>query len=150
MDWPAFRDALARSIATLPNGAALIVSDAERTVCYVQFLLDRNTVTAEVASGLDRWDRPFLTEEETATVEQIGWLPPDNPVVNHGVKLTWPTRSAECRRVADMSVAALRDVFEIPSPANLRYKAFKVAGGAGVPMPKLGIPARKDQPPATR
>ncbi|WIN00115.1 hypothetical protein ACTOB_003798 [Actinoplanes oblitus] len=142
LDWPEFRDGLARSIAALPNGAALIVSDVERTACFVQFMLDRDRVIAEVASGLDQWDRPNLTEEETAALEQIGWSPPEkNPVLNHGVTVAWPAPSSEYRRMADMSVAALRDVFEIPSPASLRYKAFAVSGGAAVPMPRLGIPA---------
>ncbi|AEV84438.1 hypothetical protein ACWT_3415 [Actinoplanes sp. SE50] len=147
LDWETFRDDLARSIASLPNSGALIVGDEERTECFVQFMLDYDHVVAEVASGMDPWDRPNLTEQEAAALEKLGWLPPPElqEHCNHGVKIAWPAPSAEYRRIADMSVTALRVVFGIPSPDSLVYKAFVVsATGEPLQMPRLGVPYRPD------
>ncbi|WIN00113.1 hypothetical protein ACTOB_003796 [Actinoplanes oblitus] len=145
LDWETFRDGLARSVAALPNGAALIVRDRERTVCFVQFLFSYDHIVAEVASGWDQWGRPNLSDEEFAALERIGWSPPErDPSLNHGLRLPWPARSAEYRRVADMCVAALRDVFEIPSPASLCYKAFVSPSGDALLMPRLGIASPPD------
>ncbi|AEV84447.1 hypothetical protein ACWT_3424 [Actinoplanes sp. SE50] len=143
VSWTAFRDGLAGSIATLPDGGALLVGDQERTECFVQFMFSRSL--AEVASGWDPLDRPNLTEEQTAALERIGWPAPSfDPSRNHGLNLSWPAPSAEYRRVADMSVVALREVFEIPSPASLAYKAFVSPSGSNLPMPHLGIPSCSD------
>ncbi|BCJ46079.1 hypothetical protein GCM10010168_50270 [Actinoplanes ianthinogenes] len=145
LDWQTFRDGLAVSVASLPDGAMLMVGDQVRTACFVQFFLDHDKILAEVASGWDQWDRANLTQEESAALERIGWPPPArDPSRNHGLTLAWPARSAEYRRVADMSVAALRDVFEIPSPESLCYKSFVSPSGDAVPMPRLGIPFRAD------
>jgi hypothetical protein len=144
-DWQQFRDGLASSVAALPDGGALLVGDRERTACFVQFMLDRDQIVAEVASGWDRWNRPNLTDLEAAALEEIGWAAPErDPSRNHGLTLRWPAPSAEYRRVADMAVAALRDVFEIGSPGSLVYKAFVSPSGAALPMPRLGIPSLAD------
>jgi hypothetical protein len=141
--WQTFRDGLAASMAALPDGGALLVGDQERTACFVQFMFDHDHLVAEVASGWDQWDRPNLTEEEYAALQRIGWPAPErDPSRNHGLRLRWPAPSAEYRRVADMAVAALRDVFEISSPESLVYKAFVSPGGDTLLMPRLGIPSR--------
>lgn len=76
VNWTAFRDGLAGSIAALPDGGALLVGDQERPECFVQFMFSQSRILAEVASGWDPLARPNLTLEQTAALERIGWPAP--------------------------------------------------------------------------
>ncbi|AEV86744.1 hypothetical protein ACWT_5726 [Actinoplanes sp. SE50] len=143
-DWEAFRNGLARSLAVLPDGGALIVRDQQRTVCFVQFLFNYDHIRAEVASGWDLTHQPNLTPEEFAAIERIGWLSPvHDHTLNHGLNIAWPAPSAEYRRVADISVVTLRDVFLVPSPASLCYQSFISPGNRPLLMHSLGIPLQE-------
>lgn len=99
--------------------SSVAVNDADE-VPFVRFhSLDRDTVRAEAASNALLGEHFQLTPAELAAMEELGWRPPSsdgqNPTANFWVEM----EQERSRQLAEVSVAALRDVYGIMHPVFL-------------------------------
>lgn len=142
--WAAFRRRLADHVAALADDDILIVEtesvaadpdvdDLDGTEPYVQFLAyGGGRIHAEVSSNA--WLRPGrqLDEASVHALLALGWTAPaDEDEDDDGGNFTADARTSEADRLAEMAVAALRDVFGVPHPAFLLADGLEVQPGTG-------------------
>ncbi|MFI1995573.1 TY-Chap domain-containing protein [Actinoplanes sp. NPDC020271] len=138
--WVDFRDALAETLATLPELGVVIIRDRASPGRFVQFLMDSDHFRVEVSTAVDQMGRRPRTEQELSALRAAGWQDTGDPGLNYVRLLDWPAPSAGYRELADMMVIALRDVFEVPTPDRLGYEAWSNFGGEGdIDLPRLGL-----------
>lgn len=141
--WAELEARLPDALASLPADSFLIVcADAgtgdERYVQFMQFAdrLDAQVVGEQVLPPEQR-----LTAAGRALMASLGWIAPRPPdgSGNWETSLRWPARSGDYRRVAAMSVAALRDAYEVPTSDALVYRSWNENTRAPVDLPGLGL-----------
>ena len=166
-DWDMFQSALADALAGLraDEDRYFIVSDREpRTTSasrpFVQFAISATgEVRAETTS--ERYLGAPLDAAQLATLADMGWSAPSQrstgePVdgatdaqhvygsPNYFRDYSPPVPYAD---VAEMGVRTLREVWQVPAPSRLNYKAFRRAGGtislAGLRIPTEDAPREK-------
>ncbi|GIJ70985.1 DUF6301 family protein [Virgisporangium ochraceum] len=144
-DWARFTDTLTAELADLEPDHVVILADRTASDAYVQFMQFEQYsppyLTAETISDHFRDDHRQLTPDQRQRLTALGWEPPDG-AANWTRHLEWPARWDGYHRLADLTVATLRDVHGTRSPADL------VLGGWGYdhtrppPFPRLGLATR--------
>lgn len=145
-EWQRFRDALALSLAQLDTDQAVIVEARRKSRRYVRFVhYGPAGLRADTANDLT----PGAGGEVLAA---HGWVPPgpeasdpdtapaDPDEVDTDPRnwhREWP-QPVPYEEAADLAVATLRSVLEVPVPALLSYNAFHQCG-APIILPNLGI-----------
>ncbi|TDC62080.1 hypothetical protein E1200_27005 [Actinomadura sp. GC306] len=147
-EWPDFTARLGRVLAALASDdrpVILIISDASEPGCMVQYICgDEGGTWAEVASNRTLPKHRRLSKEDEKHLRAIGWDKPRGSRWTRGSVPNWSTDrfsgpGADHGALAEMSVAALRDVLRIPSPGSLTYDAFHQETGEPVSLSDLGL-----------
>lgn len=147
LDWDTFRGGLGTTlIHDLPPGGVVIISDRESSARTVQFAKETDGITALVTPGWDGFDPNDPSEDDLAglaRLKELGWSQEAYDLdENLECRLTGELQSTDFRRLAEMSVAALRDVLGVADPATLSYRSFVSPRGDFVLLPGLRIPER--------
>jgi hypothetical protein len=160
--WDEFTGRLARTLAELDERTYVVIS-AVGTNVFVQYHQAPDALYAEAVADAYLPEHQQLGFEQVDAMKSLGWTPPDiGPgMLNWNQQLPWPARTADYRRLAEASVAALRDIYRVPGPDQLVYRAWQEAERppAGVTyhledlapyvphvdLPGLGIPAASAQ-----
>ncbi|MCW2814198.1 MAG: hypothetical protein JWN84_1653 [Nocardioides sp.] len=128
--WTAFRQRLADHLATMVDGAELVVSYVDLTDSDLPPYVD--VLSADGGLVLTAASDAFLPDESPLTVEQVdllvglGWLPPDVDVDRQGFELEVPQREAD--RAAVLLVRTLSEVHGVPHPAFLDAEGLEING----------------------
>ncbi|MEU4315700.1 hypothetical protein [Nocardia sp. NPDC024068] len=141
-DWPEFAEGLTETLATLPAGALVVVSErvprSER-IRFAQFCWYDKGIQAEIPGGR----RLNMTDADgVRIITAAGWQEPRPPWdgENWWTRLPWPATTDSYRNLASMVVTALRDAYGIPGPDALEYDAWdENSGNSRLEFPLLGI-----------
>ena len=148
MDWNDFARRLAAELVGLPVDAYVIVQ-GRGGFPYVQAVRHPNGIAGEAVSDTFLSERLRLDRAQTRRMITLGWQEPDGHgrvnwwhdlVIPADVDRATPDQLAECERLADRMAAALDEVYGVPSPDELEYRAAQNGeDGGGVALPGLGI-----------
>src|SRR5450759_1403104 len=142
--WPAFERKLAETLGALEEDQYLVVS-AKRGWAYVQFAAQGSFGLRAECVGNNYLDEAHaLSAGQTALLRRIGWSSPtgtrDYPNLFRELD-----RPVPCDDAARMAVRALTEVFEIPHPGSLMYKAFDKKQRT-ILVPTLGLKREESAP----
>lgn len=126
--WPSFQDGLADELGGLEDRTHVTLSWSSVPTVYVQ--LEQTDTHLVARTGADDVLPPErrLSPEQRAGLENAGWVLPTADPQSRGtwsLTLPWPARAADHDRIAAACVTALRDVHQVPSPAELEYRAWR-------------------------
>jgi hypothetical protein len=131
--WPAFKSKLAEALAVLEEDQYLVITEKSGWA-YVQFAGQGSFgVRAECVSNNYLDEAHALRADQMTALQKIGWLAPTGTPAEASPKrqaVGSPNFFRDFDRpvpydpVARMAVRALTEVFEIPHPGYLMYKAF--------------------------
>src|ERR1035437_620483 len=146
--WPAFERKLAETLGALEEDQYLVVS-AKRGWAYVQFAAQGSFGLRAECVGNNYLDEAHaLRAGQTALLRRIGWSSPtgtrDSPNFFRDFD-----RPVPCADAARMAVRALTEVFEIPHPGSLMYKAFDKKQRT-ILVPTLGLKREEPAPPPAK
>jgi hypothetical protein len=127
-EWEEFTTRLAQTLAELDERTYVVVSAAGTNV-FVQYRQAPDALYAEAVADAFLPEQQQLSFAQVDAMKGLGWTPPDiGPgMLNWNQQLPWPAHTADYRRLAEASVAALRDIYRVPSPDNLVYRAWQEA-----------------------
>ncbi len=139
--WPAFEKRLAETLGALEEDQYLVVS-AKRGWAYVQFAAQGSYGLRAECVGNNYLDEAHaLSAGQKARLGKIGWSSPrkaESPNFYRDFD-----RPVPCADAARMAVRALTEVFEIPHPGSLMYKAFDKKDRT-ILVPTLGL--KREEP----
>ncbi|GIF96986.1 TY-Chap domain-containing protein [Catellatospora citrea] len=119
-DWTDFAGRLRRDLADLADEDIVILVYG---VGGVQFAQTPRMLLTEAITGPVH--APPVPEQQHAALVALGWSPPDVPhYTNWHLELPWPATSAQYDATTSRLVQTLRDVLNVPSPADLAIKAW--------------------------
>ena len=137
MSWDDLGAGLVETLPTLADRTYVVVSWRADDGVYVQFAQSSAGLHAEAAADEFLSADRQLGFDGADRMTGLGWLAPDvDPAgfSNWHVDLPWPSATARYRQLAAMSVAALRDVYGVPAPGELVYRAWQ-----GAERPPVGV-----------
>ncbi len=153
--WPAFERKLAETLDALEEDQYLVVS-AKRGWAYVQFAAQGSFGLRAECVGNNYLDEAHaLRSGQTARLRKIGWSSPTGTreeILARRQTDGSPNffrdfdRPVPCSDAARMAVRALTEVFEIPHPGYLMYKAFDRKQRT-ILVPTLGLKREESAPP---
>jgi hypothetical protein len=128
-DWATFASALADDLPKLDDGDTVIIEYGQP---YVQFAQAESVLYADTRGG------------DEASLAALGWRAPEpaRGTPNWWTDVPWPLSAQDCRRLVDLMLATLRDVYGAPQPDALAYQAFNSGTGADLELPSLASAAR--------
>jgi hypothetical protein len=142
LEWSEFARRFARELAGLDRDTILIVREHNESRHYVQAMREPDRLYAESVSN-NFLDGPLaMAPADEEVLAEAGWRPPtpDWTPANWWTELPpIATRDAHAR-LADMMVAALRDVQGVRRPADLVYESFHRDGVGLIELLDFGIP----------
>jgi hypothetical protein len=149
-EWQNVTNRLAEVLGCLEEGHYLCLEargESPYHPYYVQFAAGGDEgfrVEAVSNRFLTGWERLDATAE--GRLRRLGWRPPTD--IGDGPPNWWRCypAGAPATKMAELAVATLRKVFEVPRPAALVYRAFH-RDGAEILLPTLGIDHYKRCPP---
>lgn len=125
MDWPDFTTRLSRFLRDFPERTYLIIEEAATGV-YVQYAaIGTDMVAAECVSSHSKSLTKRLDQAGELRLVELGWTPYSKAEPNWSTSLELPATLADATRLAEISVAALRDVYTVASPDQLTYVAWR-------------------------
>jgi hypothetical protein len=139
--WDTVADGLTETFAALPDQSRIVITgrNASDHRVLLQFAHLGVRIDAETVITEDRTDLTKLSEPRRQGLLALGWQPPEDPTHNWRVRLPWPASSAGYRRLADMSVGALRDVYGVAGPADVTADAWVDGTEEPLELPHLGL-----------
>jgi hypothetical protein len=153
--WPVFERKLAETLDALEEDQYLVVS-AKRGWAYVQFAAQGSFGLRAECVGNNYLDEAHaLRAGQTALLRKIGWSSPTGTPEQASPKRQPDgspnffrdfDRPVPCADAARMAVRALTEVFEIPHPGYLMYKAFDKKQRT-ILVPTLGLKREEPAPP---
>ena len=144
MDWTDFTTRLGRILRDFPERTYLIVEQAATGV-YVQYAATgTDLVSAECVSNKSGALTERLDHDGELRLVGLGWTPYSDADFNWSTSLQLPATLADASRLAEISLAALRDVYSVDSPERLTYVAWRDADPA---PPKWGEPSDPGENP---
>ena len=139
--WPAFEKKLAETLGALEEDQYLVVS-AKRGWVYVQFAAQGSYGLRAECVGNNYLDEAHaLSAGQTALLRRMGWSSPRGTRSPNFFRDF--DRPVPCADAARMAVRALTEVFEIPHPGSLMYKAFD-KNERTILVPTLGL--KREEP----
>lgn len=143
--WPAFERKLAETLGALEEDQYLVVS-AKRGWAYVQFAAQGSFGLRAECVGNNYLDEAHsLSDGQLALLRRIGWSDPTGKPGSPNFFQDFD-RPVPCADAARMAVRALTEVFEIPHPGSLMYKAFDEKQRT-ILVPTLGLKREEPAPP---
>jgi hypothetical protein len=153
--WPAFESKLAEALADLEENQYLVIT-AKRGWAFVQFAGEGSFGLLAECVGNNYLDEAHaLSAGQMALLRRIGWSSPTGTPEEASPKLQPEgspnffrnfARPVPFREAARMAVRALTEVFEIPHPGYLMYKAFE-RDHSTILFPTLGLKRERTAPP---
>jgi hypothetical protein len=148
VDWNDFARRLAGELVRLPVDAYVIVHGPAGSP-YVQAMRHAGGLAGEAISDRFLSEPQRLDLMRTQRMIFLGWREPRGQErVNWWYDLDLPADAAEataeqlaeCDQLAVRMVAALRDVYAVPSPGELEYRAYQNGPSGGpILLPGLGL-----------
>lgn len=133
--WDAFQVALARALAHVEVGTTVVIDDGDRI--YVQFVQDANGLHVEAVSNRFLREEQWLSAEQEAYMAEAGWQRPGRRCPNWWLDCPQPLPAADLRRIAQLTVVALRDGLQVTALSFLEYRAWNAGTRAVVDLPEL-------------
>jgi hypothetical protein len=141
-EWQNVTVRLAEALGCLEEGHYLCLearADSPYHPYYVQFAADGDEgflVEAVSNRFLTGWERLDATAE--GRLRRLGWRPPTDIGDGPPNWWRWYPAGVPTTKMAELAVATLRKVFEVPRPVALVYRAFS-RDGLEILLPTLGI-----------
>lgn len=123
-EWAEFTTRLTRTIRDLDDRVFLIISD-EASGAYVQFAADMERVSAECVDNQSGALKTKIDQAGEVRLLELGWSMYSVSEPNWKTSLGLPATTAQARHIANMCVAALREIFNVSSPDQLAYAAWR-------------------------
>ena len=123
MDWTEFHERLQATLRDFTDRCYLIVS-APGDGGYVQFAAIEDELAAE-ASGPEFTKDVAAHAADDPVMLAAGWTAPTRAQPNWSFDLPLPALTREYAELAGRCVVALRDVFGVPDPQVLGYRAWR-------------------------
>lgn len=122
--WSQFTDRLAEVVSVIQEGSLTIgtLSTSDEAAPFVRFWHDpaRGTgVTLEASGNPELGERSQLTAEQLTQLKELGYQPPSVEEGHPGGRFWTTAEQDDARRLADLAVATLRDVFGVQHPVFL-------------------------------
>jgi hypothetical protein len=153
--WPAFERKLAETLGALEEDQYLVITE-KRGWAYVQFAAQGSFGLHAECVGNNYLDEAHaLRADQMTALRRIGWSSPTGTREEILAKRRTDgspnffrdfDRPVPCADAARMAVRALTEVFEIPHPGSLMYKAFDKKQRA-ILVPTLGLKREEPAPP---
>ena len=142
--WTVFEKKLAETLGALEEDQYLVVS-AKRGWAYVQFAGQGSYGLRAECVGNGYLDEAHaLSAGQKAQLRRIGWSSPRKAESPNFFRDFG--RPVPCADAARMAVRALTEVFEIPHPGSLTYRAFDKKDRT-ILVPTLGLKREEPAPP---
>jgi hypothetical protein len=143
-DWTRFAAVLALELAELEHDHVLILHDRHQSESYVQFIQfgehSMDFLRAETISDHFLESHRQLSDWQRRRLAELGWVDPGPEAeANWSLDVPWPGRWSDYRRAAELSVAALRDVHGVRTPADLVLAGWGYDHQLPAPYPRLGL-----------
>jgi hypothetical protein len=121
--WAEFENGLAAEIPLMREHDTVVLT---HDGYYVQLTQNAESLTAEAVSNAFLKGERRLTPEQNEMLAKLGWNAPEPPPgqENWWSELPWPAGSTAGREFARRITRTLRDVYGIPGPADLSYRAW--------------------------
>ncbi|MGH8881599.1 MAG: TY-Chap domain-containing protein, partial [Stackebrandtia sp.] len=117
----------------------MVVCQQTEGAAYVQFMVDDGGIYAEISSGRKFLPKQLrLSADALAALRDAGWGKPSRRGGNLEEILDKADPPA-CASLADKCVAGLRDVWRVPDPHSLVYRAFRSDTEADLDLSDLGL-----------
>lgn len=143
--WGELSEHLATIFADFGDGARLILRATRPTGAYVQAGQEDSDLVIEAVADHNLPAESRIGRDGVARLRAIGWSEPEFELGNWTHHVTWPATTAEYQRTTDMMIRALRDVYGVRDPADLRYAAWNDRRSpAGLELPLLGVAISDD------
>lgn len=130
--WSSFRQRLADQLDELDDEAILLIEagtaleDEDGTAPFVQVIANGDLLHAETSSNVFLAARSQLDEQMTGALTELGWTAPEpDGGPNFSIELT----RSHADRLAAITVAAFRDVWNVPHPTFLEAGEANAALG---------------------
>ena len=121
--WEDLTRQLAAVLAEFVDSGRLIISAIQPPGVYVQAAQDDAELLVEAVADRYLPVGSRIGADGDERMRGLGWKP-EGDFENWAHTLTWPAASSEYKRAAGMMVGALRDVYGVPDPTALTYKAW--------------------------
>jgi hypothetical protein len=138
--WDDFELRVASVLSGIVDGGRLIISATNPAGVYVQAGQEDGDLVIEAVA--DRYLPPEsrVGAVGAAQLRALGWGDSQEEWENWTYHIGWPALTSEYRKGAEMLVGALRDVFGVPDPGFLAYRAWNDRLAAPEQdLPELGI-----------
>ncbi len=133
--WDAFQVGLARALGHVEVGTKVVIDDEDRI--YVQFAQDATGLHVEAVSNRFLREEQRLSAEQEELMAAAGWRRPDRHCPNWWLDCPQPLSAADFRRIAQLTVMALRDGLQVTALSFLEYRAWNAGTRAVVDLPEL-------------
>jgi hypothetical protein len=138
--WEEFGGQLATVLAEIVDGDQLIISADQPPGVYVQAAQDDAELTIEAVADHHLPPESRAGAAGAERLRALGWNEPEDEFENWADAVDWPAPTADYARAADMMVATLRDVYSVPDPTVLTYRAWNHEHTPSEKqLPRLGI-----------
>src|SRR5260221_3314108 len=133
--WDAFQVALARALGHVEVGTKVVIDDEDRI--YVQFAQDATCLHGDAVSNRFLREEQQLSAAQEELMAAAGWRRPDRHCPNWWLDCPQPLSAADFRRIAQLTVMALRDGLQVTALSFLYYRAWNDGTRAGLDLPEL-------------
>lgn len=117
--WQSFTERLVSTFRGLSARSLLIISAREDQLRYVQFAGDNDRIYAEASGAYAH------TPESASRLLAVGWTSPTIAAPNWSTTLRLPALTTEYTAFAEKNVLALASAFDVVSPDEVVYKAWR-------------------------
>lgn len=127
LTWEDFGDRLFRVLLNIEERVFLVIKNATpKDYRWVQFAATADSLRQEASPNDVMLEQYRLDEVGLATMKELGWLPPVDALnSNWHLDIPLPASSATIREAVDRSVTTLRDLFQVSSPEDLVFSAWR-------------------------
>src|SRR5260370_15766495 len=133
--WDALQVGLARALGHVEVGRKVVIDDEDRI--YVQFAQGATGLHVEAVSNRFLREEQRLSAEQEELMAAAGWRRPDRHCPNWWLDCPQPLSAADFRRIAQLTVMALRDGLQVTALSFLEYRAWNAGTRAVVDLPEL-------------
>lgn len=140
--WDTFTTELAGTFSALSSDDVVIIHF--QGIPVIQFTLNISQSGSYAALRAEAFSDDYYPEDRKLSADEIeqlrslGWNAPDPPFdENWWTELSWPFSGESCRRLAQLIVTSLREVYKADDLAGFSYRAFNAMGHNDIVVPAL-------------
>jgi hypothetical protein len=143
--WNDVADELTTLLALLRDGDALALEVGPYFIQFKRFGPVISVIASGTGPGVEEDSR--LSADQARQMAALGWQPPDEEVTHSLPDVARPLSAADARRVADLLLATVRDVYGAATPAAATFSSHN-DGGQRAPT-LATVPMNPAQAPET-